>query len=84
MTKYLSYAESEKFRAEAHKQMGLILCTPLALSLLKVWVDAKDLNLDHLFFTLPLFIFGFFSVNYSYVIMKRRDEKYVRQFVSYV
>ncbi len=74
MTKQLSYADSEKFRAEAHKHIGFLLCTPLALSILKLLVEAKEINLLYLPALVTLFMLGYLMINNSYSMMKARDD----------
>ena len=81
MTKQLSYADSEKFRADAHKHIGFIFCTPFALSILKLLVEAKEINLLYLPALVALFILGYLLINNSYSMMKKRDEKYVRKYI---
>ena len=81
MTKQLSYADSEKFRAETHKHIGYLLCTPLALDLLHLLVDSQAIKTVDCFVEFCLFVVGYLMINNSYVIMRKRDEKYVRKFV---
>ncbi len=81
MTKQLSYADSEKFRAEAHKHIGYLLCTPLALELLHFLVDGHTIPSLIFFIEFYIAIVGYLIINNSYVIMKKRDEKYVRKYI---
>lgn len=81
MTKQLSYADSEKFRAEAHKHIGYLLCTPLAVDMLQFLVDGHTIPNLIFFAEFYLLLAGYLMINNSYVIMKERDEKYVRKFI---
>jgi hypothetical protein len=81
MTKQLSYADSEKFRAEAHKHIGFLLCTPLALNTLHFLVDGEMIDPSNVLRGLVFFIIGYLLIKNSYAIMKKRDEKYVRKFI---
>ncbi len=82
MTKELSYADSEKFRAEAHKHIGYLFCTPLALDMLHFLVDGQIIELGNFSIEFYIAIVGYLIINNSYVIMRERDKKYVRKFLS--
>lgn len=75
----VNYAASEKFRAEVHKHVGYLLCTPLAWSIFQYLTDNRILNKLTMLIELVLFSIGYLFVNNSCGIMKSRDVKYVKR-----
>ena len=71
--------ETYKFRAESLKQIGLILCTPISVSLLRILINELELITTFkdikTYISCILFAIGFTMVNRALTIMDLIKEK---------